>query len=206
MVGRDELRTSVHTKADESVAANREFFSAYGDRLIDMAEALAEVFRKEGRLWTMGNGGSSSDAAHVAVEFNHPVTVGRPALPAHHLGADMQLMTALANDVGFREVFARQILALASPSDAVLGLSTSGNSENLLAAFEAAKRKGALTLAFVGGDGGRCRDNASVDYCLTVEHPSVHRVQECHVVAYHILWDLVHTLLSQDRRPEGGVQ
>ncbi len=200
-VSRAELLTSIQTKAADSVAAKAAFFEAHAEPLVDMAERLAQVFRAKGRLLTMGNGGSASDAAHVAVEFNHPVTVGRPALPAQHLGADVQLMTALANDVGFDQIFARQVRSLGRPEDALLGLSTSGNSANLIAAFEAAKRLGLATMALVGGDGGRCRDHSAVDYCLVVESSSIHRVQECHVAAYHILWDLVHTLLAQDREP-----
>ena len=201
-VSRDELLTSVRTKAADSVAAKTAFFTAQAEPLVEMAEALAVVFRAGGRLFTMGNGGSASDAAHVAVEFNHPVTVGRPALPAHHLGADVELMTALANDVGFEQVFSRQVASLARQGDAVFGLSTSGNSSNLLNGFEAARRIGARTFALVGGDGGRCRAHPAVEHCVVVESSSIHRVQECHVAAYHILWDLVHTLLAQDREPE----
>ncbi len=202
VVSRSELLTSVRTKAAESLAAKQVFFESNADALVDMAQALAAVFAKGGRLFTMGNGGSASDAAHVAVEFNHPVTVGRPALAAHHLGADVQFMTALGNDVGFDEIFARQISALGRAGDAVLGLSTSGNSANLLAGFAAAQRKQMVTLALVGGDGGRCVNNETVEHCLVVGHTSIHRVQECHVAAYHILWDLVHTLLAQERTPE----
>ena len=198
---RAELLTSVRAKAADSASTKTAFFDAHADALIDMAQGLAGAFRAGGRLLTMGNGGSASDAAHVAVEFNHPVTVGRPALPAVHLGADIQLLTALANDVGFEQVFARQVRSLGGASDAVLGLSTSGNSANLLAAFDAAKRLGMTTMALAGGDGGRCRTSASVDHCLVVDSPSIHRVQECHVAAYHILWDLVHTLLAEDREP-----
>jgi D-sedoheptulose 7-phosphate isomerase len=200
-VNRDELLRSIQAKAAQSVEAKQAFFGQAGDALVDMAERLAGVFRASGRLFTMGNGGSASDAAHVAVEFNHPVTVGRPALPAFHLGADVQFMTALGNDVGFEQVFARQLGALGRRGDAVLGLSTSGNSDNLLAAFGAARRLGIVTLALVGGDGGRTAQSTEVDHCIVVHSSSVHRVQECHVAAYHILWDLVHTLLSQDRAP-----
>lgn len=196
---REELLTSARGKAEDSVAAKRRFFESQADRLVDMAEALAKAFGAGGRLFTMGNGGSASDAAHVAVEFNHPVTVGRPALPAHHLGADVQYLTALGNDVGFEQVFARPVAALGQPQDALLGLSTSGNSKNLLAAFAAAKKIGMTTLGFSGDDGGRMKSDPAVDICLVAEHTSVHRIQECHLVAYHVLWDLVHTIMAQDR-------
>ena len=136
---REELRVSVERKAADSVSVKTAFFAAQAEALIAMAESLADVFAGGGRLFTLGNGGSASDAAHVAVEFNHPVTVGRVALPAIHLGADTQLLTALGNDVGFDQVFARPLRSLGRAGDAVLGLSTSGNSKNLLAAFDAGK-------------------------------------------------------------------
>lgn len=199
---REELLTSVRAKASDSVSTKTAFFEANAEALVGMAEGLAAAFRDGGRLYTMGNGGSASDAAHVAVEFNHPVTVGRPALPAVHLGADTQFLTALSNDVGFEHAFARQIASLGRAQDALLGLSTSGNSKNLVAAFAAAKKAGLTTLALVGGDGGRCRTEGIVDHCIAVDSPSIHRIQECHVAAYHILWDLVHTLLAQDRTKE----
>ena len=188
---------SIQAKARDSVEAKLRFFETQAEPLLAMAEALAGSFRASGRLLTMGNGGSASDAAHVAVEFNHPVTVGRPALPAVHLGADPQFMTAIGNDVGFEQIFARQIIALGRRGDAVLGLSTSGASKNLLAGFAAARKQGLLTLGFAGGDGGPMR--TAVDCCVVVDSASVHRIQECHVAAYHVLWDLVHTLLAQDR-------
>ena len=193
------LSSSVQTKFEDSVAAKRAFLQREGDTLVEMARRLALVFNQGGRLLTMGNGGSSTDAAHVAVEFNHPVTVGRPALPAIDLAADVAMMTAVGNDVGFAQVFARQVIAHGRKGDALLGLSTSGNSENLLNAFARGKRDGLCTLALVGGEGGAIAVSTDVDVCVTVPTPSIHRVQECHVLAYHVLWDLVHTLLAQAR-------
>ena len=169
---RAELLTSVRTKAADSVSTKTAFFASQADALVDMSRGLADAFRRGGRLFTMGNGGSASDAAHVAVEFNHPVTVGRPALPAAHLGADIQLITALGNDVGFDQIFARQVRSLGQAQDALLGLSTSGNSTNLLTAFEAAKRLGMTTMALVGGDGGRCRTSDAVDIASSSKAPA----------------------------------
>ena len=111
------------------------------------------------------------------------------------------MITAVANDVGFVHVYTRQVLAHVGPHDCLVGISTSGNSENLLAGFAAAKRQGAATLGLAGGDGGRMRASADVDLCLVVPTDSIHRVQETHVALYHILWDLTHTLLADDRGP-----
>lgn len=193
------LRESVLAKVDDSINAKRVFFARNADTLVNVAFALAQAFRRGGRLFTMGNGGSSCDAAHIAVEFLHPVTAGRPALTAINLAADTAMMTAVANDVAFTQVFSRQLIAQARAGDAVIGVSTSGNSENVLAAFQTAKSLNVLTIGLAGGDGGRMAQDADLDYCLTVETNSIHRVQECHVALYHILWDLTHTILAGDR-------
>jgi D-sedoheptulose 7-phosphate isomerase len=193
------LRESVLAKAEDSIAVKQAFFARNSDELVHVAFDLAEVFRNGGRLFTMGNGGSSCDAAHLAVEFLHPVTAGRCALTAINLVADAAMMTAVGNDVGFAQVFARQLIAQGRAGDALIGVSTSGNSENLLAAFETAKSLRLLTIGLAGGTGGRMAQ-AGLDHCLTVETSSIHRVQECHVAIYHILWDLTHTLLAGDSR------
>lgn len=193
------LLRSIDDKARESRETNASFFAGHAPVLIAAARALADMYAGGGRLFTMGNGGSSCDAAHVAVEFLHPVTTGRPALAAINLTADAATLSALGNDLGFEHVFVRQIAAQGRKGDALLGLSTSGSSTNLLVAFAKAKEIGMVTIGFCGGDGGRMRRDAVVDHCLVVPIQSIHRVQECHVVAYHILWDLVHTLLA-DRR------
>jgi len=178
---------------------NARFFAEQGPQLLAAARALADVYRGAGRLFTMGNGGSSCDAAHVAVEFMHPVTAGRPALAAINLVADAATLSALGNDLGFEHVFLRQLMAQARAGDALIGFSTSGNSANLLAAFAKAKEIGVVTLGLCGGDGGAMQRSGTLDHCLIVPTSSIHRVQECHVIAYHILWDLVHTLLADQR-------
>ena len=196
------LLESVLQKAADSVRVKQRFFSDNTQQIVQAAHLLARSYCAGGRLYTMGNGGSSCDAAHLAVEFQHPVTVGRPALPAVNLSQDMAMITAVANDIGFAHVYTRQVLAHVGERDCLVGISTSGNSENLLAGFAAAKRQGAATLGLAGGDGGRMRASSDVDLCLVVPTDSIHRVQETHVALYHILWDLTHTLLADDRGPE----
>ena len=196
------LAESVRQKSRDSVEAQSAFFADNATKVVDVARAIAGVYRRNGRLFSMGNGGSSCDAAHIAVEFLHPVTAGRPALAAVNLVADAAMMTAIGNDVGFPRVFARQLMALAREGDGLIGVSTSGNSENLLAAFAAAKELGVVTIGLAGLDGGKMAASPHLDHCLTVRTQSIHRVQETHVAIYHILWDLVHTLLADER---GGV-
>ena len=193
------LMESVRQKAAESVAVKGRFFAENAAAIVAAAQALAAVYRSGGRLYTMGNGGSSCDAAHIAVEFQHPITAGRPALPARNLADDVAMLTAVGNDVGFKHVFVRQVIAQVRAGDALIGVSASGNSENLLAAFTAAKERGVVTLGLAGGNGGRMRGFADLDHCLVVPSDSIHRVQESHVALYHILWDLTHTLLADDR-------
>jgi D-sedoheptulose 7-phosphate isomerase len=197
------LAHSVGVKAAESRDASSTFFATEATALVDCAKALAALWRAGGRLFAMGNGGSSCDASHITVEFLHPITAGRPALPVVNLGADLAMITAVGNDVGFDQIFARQIIAQARTGDGLFGFSTSGNSANLIAGFAAAKDQGLATFGFAGGDGGKMKTSGLVDHCLVVTSLSVHRIQECHVAAYHILWDLVHTLLADARGSAG---
>jgi len=193
------LLASIARKAADSVAAKQAFFAANGEALLAAARAVAAIYRGGGKMFSIGNGGSSCDAAHFAVEFQHPVTAGRPALPAHNLLVDTAFVSAVANDVGYRHVYVRQLSAHGREGDGLIAFSTSGNSDNLLAAFAKAKAMGMVTLGLAGGDGGEMRSSGLVDHCLVVESDSIHRVQEVHVACYHILWDITHTLLADSR-------
>jgi len=192
------LLQSVEQKIAQHQLVIKHFFSNNGQAMVDCAKAIAKTYQQQGQLFTMGNGGSSSDASHIAVEFLHPVTTGRPALAAYDLSCDKTLMSAIANDVGYSYVYARQVAILVKAQDCLIGISTSGNSTNLIHAFEQAQKSAAITIALVGGNGG---DIAAMelDHCLIVESDSIHRTQECHIIIYHVLWDLVHTLLADER-------
>ena len=192
------LIESVRQKAGDHQRIFAEFFARHGQDVVDAARTVADVYRTGGRLFTMGNGGSSCDAAHVAVEFLHPITAGRPALTAIDLTCDRTMMTAVGNDVGFDHIFARQIIAQGRRGDGLIGISTSGNSANLIKAFAKAKEMGLKTIGLTGNTGGAMA-GIGLDHCLIVETDSIHRIQECHVAIYHILWDLVHTLLADER-------
>jgi D-sedoheptulose 7-phosphate isomerase len=196
---RAALLDSVRQKARHSVEVKQAFFAENGPAVIAVAEAIAGVYRGKGRLFSMGNGGSSCDAAHFAVEFLHPVTAGRPALTALNLAADMAMITAVGNNVGFGHIFVRQVIAQVGRGDGLVGFSTSGNSENILAAFAKAKELGAVTVGFSGADGGKMARSPDLNHCLVVPSDSIHRIQKTHMAIYHILWDFVHTLLAEDR-------
>jgi D-sedoheptulose 7-phosphate isomerase len=196
----DELRFSLVEKTRESVEVKTRFFEQNKDVILEASLAMARSFHSGHKMLVCGNGGSATDAQHVAVEFMHPVTVGRKALPAICLSNDMAMVTAVANDVGFKDVFTRQIIALGTQGDILLAISTSGNSENLLNAFETARRMKLVTIAYAGDDGGKMaemRASGLLDFCMTVPTSSIHRIQETHVTLYHIMWDLVHTFLQQ---------
>ncbi|MFK5951047.1 MAG: SIS domain-containing protein [Methylococcales bacterium] len=198
------LLESVKQKSQHSLSVKQDFFANNAQVLVDTAKAIAQVYINKGRMLTMGNGGSSCDASHFAVELQHPVTAGRPALPAVNLVMDTAMISAVANDVGIKHIFVRQLEAQAQTNDGLFGFSTSGNSENLLAAFAKAKQMGISTFALTGGDGGEMKTSGLIDHCLIVETDSIHRVQEVHVASYHILWDLVHTLLADHRGKLGA--
>lgn len=194
-----DLQFSLLQKAKEGIEVRQRFFEENQETILAAALALAKSFRRGGRLLVCGNGGSATDAQHIAVEFMHPITVGRKALPAICLTNDMAMVTAVANDVSFADVFTRQIIALGRAGDTLLALSTSGNSENLLHAIQTARRMKLVTIGLTGNDGGRMaglQTKGLLDYCLIVPTASIHRIQETHVTLYHIVWDLVHELLQ----------
>ena len=192
-----EVRRSTSDKAAEIVALRQRIGTDYADRLDACAAALAGSFRAGGRMFTFGNGGSSSDAQAVAQLFLDPGP-GIRALPAIALTTDVAVVTALSNDVGFEVVFARQLAAFARPGDVAVGLSTSGGSANVLAAFAEARRLGLVTVGFAGYDGGRMAEAAAagaIDHLFVVPSASVHRIQEAQTTTYHVLWELTQSCL-----------
>lgn len=197
------LLDSIERKAADHARVAAQFIAGQACAIVAAARTVAGTFRNGGKLLTMGNGGSSCDAAHLAVEFLHPVTAGRPSLAALDLTRDVAMLTAVGNDVGQEHIFVRQVIAHGRAGDCLVGFSTSGNSRNLVSAFRKARELGIKTIGFAGGGGGAMAA-AGLDHCLVVETDSIHRVQECHVLLYHILWDLVHTLLADDRGSAAG--
>jgi D-sedoheptulose 7-phosphate isomerase len=190
------VKDAILRKARESAEVKEQFFRAEADRIEELVRVMAERFARGGQLYVMGNGGSATDAQHVAVEFFHPIIEKRKPLPALALTTDQALVTAISNDRDFAKIFADQLRVLARPGDMALAISTSGQSPNLVQALEVARERGLLTVAFTGKDGGRLADLA--EYCFVVPSFSIHRIQEAHVALYHIVWDLVHVALGED--------
>lgn len=157
---------------------------------------IAVRFHRGGKLIVFGNGGCSTDSNHVAVEFVHPVIVGKRALPAMALTNDPATVTGVANREGFEEIFAHQLRYFADECDIALGLSPDGRCANVLRGLEVGRELGLLTVALAGGDGGRMRGCAAVDHLLVAPSDDPAVVKELHVTVYHILWELVHVFLE----------
>lgn len=167
------------------------------ERVARACHAMAERFSGGGKLLAFGNGGPSTDAQHVSVEFVHPVIVGKRALPALSLVTDAATLMGVARRRGFDAVFAHQLGLLGNAEDIALGISSDGGCANVLQGLEAAHAAGLLTVALVGGDGGPIARSPAVDHVLVVASDDPHVVKEVHVTAYHILWELVHVFLEQ---------
>ena len=159
--------------------------------------AMAVRFHEGGKLIVFGTGGASADAQHVAVEFVHPVIVGKRALPAISLTADVATVTGVAARDGIAEIFAHQIRYLAAPEDIALGISADGHCASVQAGLDTAKSKGLLTIALVGGDGGVLAGDPAVDHLLTAPSGDPRIVKELQVTMYHLLWELVHVFFEQ---------
>jgi D-sedoheptulose 7-phosphate isomerase len=194
----EEVRRSTSEKAHEIVALRNQVMEQDADRLAGCAEAMARSFASGGKLLVFGNGGSSTDAMDVTTTFLAPGNGARP-LPAISLTADIAVVTALSNDIGFDVVFARQIGAFGREGDIAMGLSTSGNSDNVIRAFDEASRRGLLTIGLAGYEGGKMAEAGSIDFLFVVPSSSVHRIQEAQTTTYHVLWELTQRALQEEQ-------
>lgn len=204
--GADPLLADLARSADEKWRQSVELAVATLETsaatIAEAASAMARSFAAGGQMFVFGNGGSATDADAVAHRFTSPRS-GR-ALPARSLAADAAIVTALANDIGFDMVFARQFMAYGRAGDIALGLSTSGSSENLLRAFAEAQKRGMVTVGISGYDGGRMATSEYVAHRIVVRSESVHRIQEAQVAVTSKLWSAVQEELAvHDASGEG---
>jgi D-sedoheptulose 7-phosphate isomerase len=167
--------------------------------------AMAAAFHRGGKLIAFGTGGSSTDAQHVAVEFVHPVIVGKRALPAISLTTDVATVTGVAAREGLDQVFAHQIRYLAEPADIALGISAEPSSRPVLAGLEAARALGLLTIALASGDDSALAASPAIDHLIVARSADPRIVKELQVTAYHVLWELVHVFFEQPGVLEPGV-
>ncbi len=169
--------------------------------IAEVSATLVAVYQRGNKLFLFGNGGSAADAQHIAAEFVGRFAFDRPALPALALSVNTSSLTAIGNDYGFDQVFSRQLEALAKPGDAVVGISTSGNSPNVLRALRTARKLGLHTFALTGVTGGKIKPE--VDLCLCAPSDDTPRIQECHILIGHAISEIVEAALFQEGKPQG---
>jgi len=167
------------------------------DPLMKAADAIVNCLKNGGKVLACGNGGSAADAQHFAAELVNRFEINRPGMAAVALTHDASVITSIANDFSFAQVFSRQVEALGRPGDLLLVISTSGNSENIVAAVDAAASAGMQIIALTGKDGGALGHKSHIPLHLNIPHPSTPRIQEMHITCLHILCALVdHTMFG----------
>ena len=184
-----QVRASTVAKAEEIGELRRTVCTTDGARIAECAREAAARFAAGGRLFAFGNGGSATDAQQLVTLFLNPGPGAAP-LPAFGLASDTSVVTALCNDIGVEVVFARQLAAFGGKHDIAVGMSTSGNSENLVRGFDEAARRGMLTVGLAGYSGGKMAELDSIDYLFVAPSASVHRIQEAQTTTYQVLWEL----------------
>ncbi|MDY6970989.1 MAG: D-sedoheptulose 7-phosphate isomerase [Thermodesulfobacteriota bacterium] len=185
----------------DSLKAKETFIRENVSNLVLLAEKIAQAFTGDRKLLLFGNGGSASDAQHIAAEFVNRYDLERPPLPAIALTTDTSVITSIGNDYSFDEIFSKQVKALGTEGDILLAISTSGDSENVLTAVKDARNEGLYTAGLIGNDGGKLV--GLVDLALVVKSDVTPRIQEAHILAGHILCHLVDYILFQKHLPDG---
>ena len=179
----------IHKRFEETEKVKKQFLQENHPQLIAIIKLIADALENGSKLLLFGNGGSAAEAQHIAAEFVNRFLMNRPPLPAIALNTDSSILPSIGNDYSFSEVFAKQIVALGKEGDIAIGISTSGNSANVIRAIEVAKEVGIETIALTGNDGG---DLAKVaDYSLIVPSSNTPCIQEVHMAVGHILCEMV---------------
>lgn len=196
----EDVRQSTRKKARDVTELRAATWERHADDLVRMARILAGAFRDGGKVLAFGNGGSATDAHDLTADLNENAREDRPSLPALDLTRDRGVLTAVANDVAFESVFVRQVIAHGEAGDVAVGFSTSGESENVVRAFEQAADQGLRTLGFTGFDGGRMGEEEFLDVCVVAPSNYIPRIQEAHASAYHAVLSMTHAALDGSRR------
>ncbi len=190
-----QVRHSTLEKCREVIALRRATLEHSGKLIVSAGEAMARAFANGATLLAFGNGGSTTDAQDFVTELINPPFPAWSPLPAIALTNDIAVITGVGNDVGIDNIYARQVIAFGRPGDIALGISTSGNSTNVLVALEQAKKQGLLTIALAGYDGGKMMRSSAVDYCILSPSDHIPRIQEAQATAYHALIEVMYNLL-----------
>ena len=192
------MRESIKKTFKESIAVKQKFVDENVDTIIEVSKLIAETLNRGNKLLLFGNGGSACDASHIAAEFVNRFKKDRPAFPALALNTDMAVITSIANDYDYANIFVRQLKAFAQDGDVVIAISTSGNSPNVLKAVDEAKKKKLKTVALTGGKGDRLASKC--DYVFAVQSDNTPRVQETHITLGHVLCQMVEEILFESHR------
>jgi len=192
------MKEKILREFKESISVKEKFIQGHLETVIDAAKAIAATFSEGNKLLLFGNGGSSTDASHIAAEFVNRFKRERPGLPAISLNTDMAVITSIANDYDYSEVFARQLKSLAVEGDIVIAITTSGNSGNILKAMEAARKKRLKTIVFTGSKGEKIASKAT--YSFVVPSDNTPRIQETHITLGHVLCLMVEEILFEEPR------
>ena len=179
----------IQKRFKESSEVKARFLKENLSKLLEAIKLISLTFEAGNKIFFFGNGGSAADAQHIAAEFVNRYIMDRPPLPAISLATDTSILTSISNDMAFNEIFSRQLKALGKDGDVAVGITTSGNSPNVLKAFEAAKELGMKTIALTGNDGGALGKIA--DIALVVSSNSTPRIQETHILVGHLLCEMV---------------
>ncbi len=191
-----QVRHSTLEKCREVIALRRATLEHSSTRIASAGAAMAQAFAKGATLLAFGNGGSTTDAQDLVTELINPPFPDWPPLPAIALTNDIAVITGVGNDVGIENIYSRQVIALGRRGDIACGISTSGNSANVLLALEQAKKQGLLTVALVGYDGGNILRSAAVDYCILSPSDHIPRIQEAQATAYHALIEVIYSAMK----------
>ncbi len=183
------MKDAIVKAFEDSAQIKVKFAKENADRIIEVVQLIAQAFREGKKVVLFGNGGSAMDASHIAAEFVNRFLMERPPLPAIALNTDAAVLTSISNDYDFTQVFSKQLAALGHEGDVVIGISTSGNSPNVIKAIETAKKNGMKTVVFTGGTGGRMANLA--DYTFIVPTRATPRIQEAHITLGHTICQLV---------------
>ena len=179
----------IQKRFKESAEVKARFLKENLSRLLETIKLVSQTFEAGNKLFFFGNGGSAADAQHIVAEFVNRYIMDRPPLPAIALTTDTSVLTSVSNDMAFNDIFSRQLKALGKEGDVAIGISASGNSPNVIKAFEAAKEMGIKTVALTGNDGGILAKLA--DISLIVSSNSTPRIQETHILVGHLLCEMV---------------
>jgi D-sedoheptulose 7-phosphate isomerase len=192
-----QVRHSSLEKCREVIELRRLTLAQAGEQIIAAGQAMAHAFSQGATLLAFGNGGSATDAQDLVADLLTPPQSNWPPLPAIALTSDSAVVTAVGNDVGFENIYVRQVIAFGRRGDIACGFSTSGNSANVLQAFEQARKQELLTVGFTGYDGGRIKRSSAVDFCINIPSDHIPRIQEAQATAYHALLEVVYALITK---------